>query len=78
MKGKTTAKEHGFDFMRETCPICGSQVWSVALHYLSCPKLSEMREIGAARKSDKNMVAAPERKRKSGSKQYHAGERKES
>lgn len=29
---------------RETCPLCGEAVLSVALHFVTCPKVTEEEE----------------------------------
>lgn len=41
VKGLTRAAMAGHS---EACPLCGEVVVSVALHYLSCPKVAAERE----------------------------------
>lgn len=41
VKGLTRAAMAGHT---ETCPLCGETVVSVALHFLSCPKVAAERE----------------------------------
>ncbi len=32
------------NILNEVCPLCGAKIWSIALHYLVCPKVDSIPE----------------------------------